>query len=112
MVIHKTFCDGVGLTGVAQVLYTVPAGLKGTLEKITFCNNDTVARSVLLYLVPTGGAAGYINQIEKAKVLQPGETWSSPNAAGHLLEAGGTIQVTPSANTVIGCRATGYESTT
>jgi hypothetical protein len=41
--IHKTFCNGVGLTGTAQVLYTVPAGLKGTLEKITFCNNDTVA---------------------------------------------------------------------
>jgi hypothetical protein len=110
-IIHKSFADGVLLTGTAQLLYTVDTGLKGTIEKATFSNSDPAAQSVTLYLIPSGGSAGVANQVEITKTILPGESWSSPHAAGHLLEAGGTIKTTVSKDDVIGCRITGYEST-
>jgi len=109
--IHKTFVDGVSLTGTAQVLYTAGTALKGTIEKASFYNSHTSAVTVQMYLVPTAGSAtAASNQIEK-KVLQPGEGWSSPNMAGHLLETGGTIQATVDVNSKVACRITGYEAT-
>ena len=110
MITPKSFVNGVNLTDAAATYYTAPTGTRAIIKKATFCNDDAGVVTVTINLVPSGGSAGYANQITKAKSLAAGETWSSPNIENHILEAGGFISMLASVTAKIGCRISGYES--
>ena len=109
MHIPKSFVNGVGLTDAAVTYYTVPAGTRAIIKKATFVNDDTGVVTVTINIVPSGGSAGYANQITKTKALAAGETWSCSDMENHVLEAGGFISMLASVTLKIGCRISGYE---
>ena len=51
----KKLIQGSQLTASAATYYTAPTNTRTLIKKVTFTNNDTVARTVTLYLVPLGG---------------------------------------------------------
>lgn len=67
------------------------------IRKATFTNNSGATVTVDLYIKPDG-----VNEIRIAdtKVLVATETWSCPDAEGHILEAAGTMAVVASAANV------------
>lgn len=107
--IAKRIISGAQLTVAAATYYTAPANTKTVIKRLTFCNTSANAVTVTLYLVPSAGAAGDANTIAKTKTMFGGETWSCPDAEGHVLEAGGTIQALASAGTSITILGSGVE---
>ena len=98
MRIPKRLVSGSALTGSAATYYTVPTNTnaviapKAIIRRMTFCNTTAGAVSVTAYLIPSGGSAAASNTIVSARSVAAGETWNSPEAEGHVLEAGGFIQ--------------------
>ena len=80
------------LTGSAVTYYT-STNILTRIDKLTFCNQDTGAHQVTVYLVPNGGTAGPTNLITKAYSIGAGATWSDPNSIGQMLGQGGTLQM-------------------
>jgi hypothetical protein len=111
MIIPKSFVNGTNLTNAAATYYTVPASTRAIVKKATFCNDDAIAVTVTINLVPSGGAAAYGNCITKAKVLAAGETWSCPDVENHVMEASGFISMVASVTAKIGTRISGFEVT-
>jgi hypothetical protein len=64
---------------------------------------------VTLYLVPSGGSAGATNTIISARTIAAGEDYVSPEAAGQVIETGGTIQALAGSGTSITIIASGVE---
>lgn len=90
--VAKRIIAGSQVAAVVTTYYTAPANTKCVVKRLTFCNTSSDPRAVTLHLAPSGVLAGDANTITKTKVLYPSETWSCPDAEGHILEAGGTIQ--------------------
>jgi hypothetical protein len=63
------------------------------IRRATFTNNSGGTLTVDLYIDPSGSVEV---QVADTKVLIDRETWSCPDAEGHVLEAAGTIDVTAS----------------
>lgn len=80
------------LTATAASYYTAPANTKSIIKKLTFTNNDTVARTVTVYLVPLAGTAGVTNILISAQSIGAGECWECYPAAGQVLQTGSFIQ--------------------
>jgi hypothetical protein len=77
----------------AWTTYYTSASVRTRIDKLTFCNFDNAAHTVSVSLVPSGGAQGNANLSTAAKVLQPGETWNSPNEVSQVLNAGDLISI-------------------
>lgn len=89
------------LTAVAATYYTCPANTRANFKKITVANNDTVARTVTAYLVPSGGTAGVTNIITISQTLAPNEARDLYEIMGHSIPAAGFLQaLADSANKV------------
>jgi hypothetical protein len=101
--------DGVGLTTSVITYYTVGTGIRAVLKKATFCNNHTSGVTVAVYLIPSGGVAGYANMLTKAHYIEAGETWACQAIENHILSAGAVIQLRASVSSVVGARVSGYE---
>lgn len=107
----KRLVAGSQLTTSAATYYTAPALTQTIIRKLTFCNTTGGAVTVTAYLVTSAGSASASNTITSAKSLAAGETWSSPDAEGQVLEAAGFIQALASAGTSITIIASGIEIT-
>lgn len=105
----KRLVSGSLLTASSATYYTVPAGTSAIVQKVTFVNNDTSPRTVTLYYVPSGGSSGTTNIVVNAATIFPNETWSPPDAVGHVLEAGGTIRALASSASVVTMMVSGVE---
>lgn len=98
--IRKRFFIGQ-LTASAVALYTAPAALtvatsvglnpKAVVRNVTICNTDTVARTVTLYIVESGGSVADNRAVVKAASIPANFTWILDNIEW-TLEAGDTIQ--------------------
>ena len=97
------------LTTSAATYYTVPTSTKTVLKKVTFTNNDTVPRTVTLYLVETGGSAGNSNIIVNAKAIAPGETYEAYEVEGHIMNAGDFIRALASQASIVTIQISGVE---
>jgi hypothetical protein len=84
-------------------------GVNAIIDKFTATNYDTVARTLSVNLVTSGGTAGNDNLAVKAKTLQAGETYTFPEIVGHILAPGGFISTNASTATSISIRASGRE---
>jgi hypothetical protein len=101
--------DGVSVTASALTFYTAGTGVRAILKKATFCNNHTSGVTITIYLIPSGGSAGYTNMLTKAHYIEAGETWACQAIENHILSPGGFIVLRASITGVIGARVSGYE---
>lgn len=84
---------GAQLTASAATYYgPVAANTKAMIKKLTFTNTDTSARTVTVYLVPSGGTAGATNILISARSIAAGEAYDCYEAMGQVLAAGGFLQ--------------------
>ncbi len=97
------------LTDSAVTLYTantrtapIGAVCRAKLMGIVFCNTDSSARTVTLYIITTGGSAGTSNTILAAASIAAGTTWVfDPGPYGITLAAGDFIQGKASVTNVV-----------
>lgn len=107
----KRLVDGAQLTAAAAVYYTAPANSLTTISAASVTNTTATARTVTVYLVPTGGTAGAGNVVCSGRVVAPGETFNIGGAIGQTLAAGGTLQALSDAATALTLVASGYVTT-
>lgn len=100
---------GRGLVGAAPVvLGTALANTRVRIAAATFCNTDTVARSISVWLVPAGGTPSAENQIHKEYGMAAGESFTSPHL-NHVLNEGDTIMASADAGGVVSFYVTSIE---
>jgi hypothetical protein len=100
------------LTNSTATLYTTPstttpigAIARAKLTSIVFCNTDSSARTVTLYLVASGGTAGVSNTILAGASIPAGKTWVfDVGHDGIPLGNGETIQGRASVTSVVSYR--------
>ena len=110
-------CGGRGqLTGSTVTLYTAPTGSiagatsqKARLTEILFANNDSVARTITLYLVESGGTANAARTVMPAVSIPANTTWRQE--FNTPLESGETVQGKASTTAVITYRISVEELT-
>jgi hypothetical protein len=105
----KKLVAGSQLTASAATYYTAAANTKTLLKKLTFTNNDTTARTVTVYLVPSGGTAGVTNLLTKAASIAAGATYEAFEAEGHILAPGDTLQALADVTSMVTIQASGVE---
>lgn len=105
----KPLCQ-VALPNTAGITthYTAPA-LGARITEVSFCNTDTVDRTVRCYFVPSGGAIGVANVQyydfpipSKASIAFGRNAW---------LAGAGFIQASADAAAVVGMTVSGMEET-
>jgi hypothetical protein len=77
------------------------------IDSLSVINTDTVAHTISINLVTTGGSASAANLTTDAQLILPGGTWNSPNEIGKILNVGDFISVIASAATVLNIVAGG-----
>lgn len=104
--------DAAQLTAAAVTYYTAPASI-GASQVIHWvvCNTDTVARTVTIHVIPSGGSATATNKVLDAKQLQPNQSYNVKELIGKALEAGDFIQALASAATAISMQGSVTEIT-
>lgn len=105
----KNLVPGSVLTTGAVVYYTAPLGTAARINNATVTNFDTVARTVTIYIVASGGSPGTSNECILVKSLQPNETYNCPELVGKNVLPGGTIQALASAATAVNFMVSGLE---
>ncbi len=96
------------LTDTAATLYTstgksTPIGAicRSKIQNIVFCNTDSSARTITVYLITSGGTAGASNTILSAKSLAAGETYIFDCGDGIAMANGDFIQGKASVTNVV-----------
>lgn len=105
----KKLIPGSQLTASVATYYTAPTNTKTLVKKLTLTNNDTSARSVTIYLVPSGGSSGVTNILSNAVAVAPLSTYEAFEAEGHIVPAGGTIQAFADVAAKVTIQASGVE---
>ena len=89
--------------------YTVPTSTKTIIDKFTAANTDSVARTLTINLIPTGGTLGASNILISAVSIAAGAVFDSTEMRSQILSAGDVISVKASAAGVVVIRASGRE---
>ena len=76
----------------------------------TATNTSGSAATLSVNLVPPGGTLGDSNQIVDERSISPGETYTFPELAGHVIQSSGFISTIASAAGIT-IRASGVEIT-
>lgn len=90
-----------------QTTQYISTNLTTIIDKFTATNYSGSTATLSVNLVTFADTAGNQNLIVKAKTLQPGEAYSFPELAGHVLASGGFISTIASAASSINIRASG-----
>lgn len=100
------------LAGIAaDTKYTAPAATKTIIDKFTATNTDSSARTISIYLVPSGQLAATTYLITKALSIAAGATEDVTDVKNHILNTGDFIAVLASVADVVVIRASGREIT-
>jgi hypothetical protein len=93
---------GQGTLTAAAVAYATASGAsKVIIKQATFTNTDTVARTITVYRVPSGGAAAAGNLIIQAQSLSAGQSYDPPSLKNMVLNPGETLQALASTAAVV-----------
>lgn len=87
--------------------FYISTNIKTRIDKATFTNNDTVAHTVSVYLVPNGASANASNLIVNQRSLSARTTYHAPELIGHILGPGDSIQASVDTNTTVAFAAAG-----
>jgi hypothetical protein len=94
-------CPPVQLTASDAAYYTTPALTTAKIGRAVFCNTDTLAHTITMNIVATGGSSSAANELIAAYTLAPGQTYVSPELAGAVLPAGTMLRGLASTAAVI-----------
>lgn len=94
---------------VTQTTQYTATNVTAIIDKFTATNYDTVARTISVNLVASGGSATNDNLIVKTKTLQPAETYTFPELVGQVLSSGSFVSTIAGTGTSINIRASGRE---
>lgn len=102
------------LTNASAAYGTAPAS--NVIQNITravFSNTDTAPHAITVNVVASGGSADTGNQLVSpiGRILQPGETWVSPELAGLNLVGGDQIYAHTDAASVVNVTISGLQIT-
>lgn len=106
----KTLVSSQQLTNANATYYTA-SNVKTIIDKMTVVNTTGGAVTVTVDLVNSGGSAGVSQRVISARSIAAGETYTCPEAVGHTLNNGDSIQAVASANTSLSFRVSGREVT-
>lgn len=87
----KNFYTGLSNTSITTV-YTA-TNVTSAIDSFSISNTTGGVETIDVYLVPDGGTAGSSNIVIPNKSIADDESYGSPEAVGHYLEPGGTIQI-------------------
>jgi len=82
----------ISVVGTPTTICTIGANAKGTISALAFTNTDTVARTITVHVVVSGGSIGAANNVVPAKALAAGEIWVCTPLIAPTLPAGATVQ--------------------
>lgn len=105
----KPLLEGTLLPDAAATLYTVPVGATAVIRGMTFCNTDTVDRTLTVHIIPSGNAVDPANVIYDAIPIKAGQTLE--NATYRVMLAGGTVRGFADVASKVNMRVDGYEVT-
>lgn len=105
----KPLVQGTLLTAAAVTLYTTPASTTATVRSMTFCNTDTVSRTITVYLVASGGSIGDASTIMKTLTILASETIIDDTL--RVLATGDFISALADVASKVSMRADGAEVT-
>jgi len=104
----KTFVESKAVEQVQTTQYTAPT-TAAIIDKFTVINYSAAARTISVNVVPAGQAALNSNLIVQTKTLQPGEAYTFPEIAGHILNLGDSISTLGSLAASMSLRVSGRE---
>ena len=91
----------------AATLFTAQANAKTVITQVTFNNTDTVAHTISVYLVRSGGSASAANQVigtpTAGHSLAAGENYSALELVRQILAPGDFIQAKADTGAVVTC---------
>ena len=93
----------------AQTTQYVASNVTALITKFTLTNYSANVATVTVNIVATGGTPGDINQVLRAKALQPGETYQCPELVNQVLQPGNFISTLASTPGAVGMRVSGRE---
>ncbi len=99
------------LTNSVATYYTCPTNQRAKINQATVYNTSANARTVTVYIVPTGGSAGDASKVIPTMTVGAGETIPLYELLGHYLTAGDTIQALSDAASAVGFMASLIETT-
>jgi hypothetical protein len=102
----KPLVESYELTNGAVTVYTVPASTKAVITGISVFNDSGSNQTFYMYLVASGDSVALENKRYEQTIYAKG-TFNID--CRHMLNAGGTIQVLASANSVMSLQVTGFE---
>jgi len=100
------------LTASTATYYTTPVNKRTIISRLVLCNTTGTARTVDLYLVPSGGSATAANQILTAEPVAASTSYIVSEAERQVLESGGTIQASADAASAVTIIGSGSEVVT
>lgn len=108
VVLKKLFAP-IQLSAIAQNYYTVDSGRKCLIKKLTFTNNDASARTVTVYLVPSGSSVSTTNIITNAQSISASGLYECFEAEGQMLSEGDSIWALSDVASMVTMHASGIE---
>ena len=106
----KVLAEGQIVPATDTTIYTTPLSVTTIIDKVTAANYDTVARTVTISIVASGGAVGDAYYIAK-RTLAAKETYIWPEVVGQILAAGDYVSAIASNATGVNIRMSGREIT-
>lgn len=92
-------------------LFAAQSGQSVRIDSLSIVNGDSIAATVSINIVPSGGSASAANLTTKAQSIPSGQTWNSPNEVGKVLVAGDFISAICSTASVAAISAGGLLQT-
>lgn len=108
--VPKRLIDGSQVAATATTYYPVPANTKTTISAMTAVNTTGTARTLTVYLVPSGSSASASNTILTEKTIPARGTYNVMEAIGQTMEASGSIQALADSAGAVTLIASGYET--
>jgi hypothetical protein len=103
---------GSQLTGSAATYYTAPANTRTIITSMSLCNTTATARTVTIYLIPSGGSASDSNTIVKNCLVPAYDTRVVYEAQRQVIKTAGFIQALADSASAVTLQASGVEVVT
>jgi len=78
--------------GTSNATLHTATNVQEIIDAFTICNTSAAAATATIDLVSSGGTAGVTHRIISARSIGAGETYRCPEAVGHTLNTGDSIQ--------------------
>lgn len=111
IVTAKCLIESLQVAAIETTQYTVSAGARAIIDKLTGTNTTASAATITVKLIPSGGVPAASNTIVSVKSIAPGECYTFPEIVGHVLNAGDSLSTLSGTGLAITLRASGREIT-